>query len=65
MPWPMPSIATGCIASAMSALAPQSNRPRLLLDLMQQNTHLTMTVKELTERVEVLARDVHASLVKD
>jgi uncharacterized membrane protein len=37
---------------------------RILLELVQQNTDLTMTVKELTERVEALTRDVHASLVK-
>jgi uncharacterized membrane protein len=37
---------------------------KILLDLMQQNTDLTMTVKELTERVEGLTRDVHAALVK-
>ena len=37
---------------------------RILLELMQQNTDLTMTVKDLTERVEVLTRDVHAALVK-
>ena len=37
---------------------------KLLLDLMQQNTDLTMTVKSLTERVEALTKDVHASLVK-
>ena len=37
---------------------------KILLDLMQQNTDLTMTVKSLTERVEALTRDVHASLVK-
>src|SRR5580698_5276320 len=36
---------------------------KILLDLMQQNTDLTMTVKSLTERVEALTRDVHASLV--
>lgn len=38
---------------------------KLLLDLVQQNTDLTMTVKELTERVEALTRDVHTSLVKN
>jgi uncharacterized membrane protein len=38
---------------------------KILLDLMQQNTDLTMTVKELTERVEGLTRDVHAALVKN
>jgi uncharacterized membrane protein len=38
---------------------------KILLDLMQQNTDLTMTVKSLTERVEALTRDVHASLVKN
>jgi uncharacterized membrane protein len=37
---------------------------RILLDLMQQNTDLTLTVKALTERVEALTRDVHAALVK-
>src|ERR1700761_1203702 len=37
---------------------------KLLLDLVQQNTDLTMTVKSLTERVEALTRDVHATLVK-
>jgi uncharacterized membrane protein len=37
---------------------------KILLDLMQQNTDLTMTVKNLTERVEALTRDVHAALVK-
>ena len=38
---------------------------KILLDLMQQNTDLTMTVKSLTDRVEALTRDVHASLVKN
>jgi uncharacterized membrane protein len=37
---------------------------KILLDLMQQNTDLTMTVKSLTERVEALTREVHATLVK-
>jgi uncharacterized membrane protein len=37
---------------------------RILLDLMQQNTDLTMTVKSLTERVEALTKDVHATLLK-
>jgi uncharacterized membrane protein len=41
------------------------DQTKILLDLMQQNTALTMTVKSLTERVEVLTRDVHASLVKN
>jgi uncharacterized membrane protein len=36
----------------------------ILLELVQQNTDLTLTVKELTEHVEALTRDVHASLVK-
>ena len=40
------------------------DQTRILLELVQQNTDLTMTVKELTERVEALTRDVHASLVK-
>jgi len=37
---------------------------KLLLDLMRQNTDLTMTVKALTERVEVLTQDVHEALVR-
>jgi uncharacterized membrane protein len=40
------------------------DQTRILLELVQQNTDLTMTVKELTEHVEALTRDVHASLVK-
>jgi uncharacterized membrane protein len=40
------------------------DQTKILLDLMQQNTDLTMTVKSLTERVEALTKDVHASLVK-
>jgi uncharacterized membrane protein len=40
------------------------DQTKILLELMRQNTDLTITVKELTERVEVLTRDVHASLVK-
>lgn len=31
----------------------------LLLDMIQQNTELTRTVKALTERLEVLTREVH------
>ena len=34
----------------------------LLVELMKQNTDLTMTVKTLTERVETLTREVHARL---
>ena len=41
------------------------DQTRILLELVQQNTDLTMTVKSLTERVEALTRDVHASLVKN
>ena len=37
---------------------------KLLLDLVQQNTDLTMTVKALTERVEALTKDVHCALIK-
>ena len=37
---------------------------KLLLDLVQQNTDLTMTVKSLTERVEALTKDVHFALIK-
>ena len=37
---------------------------QILLELMQQNTDLTRTVKSLTERVEVLTQDVHAAMVR-
>lgn len=37
---------------------------RILLELVQQNTDLTMTVKNLTERVEALTKDVHCALIK-
>jgi uncharacterized membrane protein len=40
------------------------DQTNILLDLMQQNTDLTLMVKALTERVESLTRDVHAALVK-
>jgi uncharacterized membrane protein len=40
------------------------DQTKILLELMQQNTDLTITVKELTERVEALTRDVHVSLLK-
>jgi uncharacterized membrane protein len=40
------------------------DQTKLLLELVQQNTDLTLRVKELTEHVEALTRDVHASLVK-
>ncbi len=36
----------------------------LLLDMMQQNTQLTETVKSLTERVEALTVEVHQSVVR-
>ena len=36
----------------------------LLLELMQQNTHLTTITKELTERVESLTAEIHARFVK-
>ncbi len=35
----------------------------LLLEMMQQNTALTETIKSLTERVEMLTREVHKSVV--
>lgn len=35
---------------------------RTLLDLMQQNTNLTQLVKELSERIEILARELHGQL---
>jgi uncharacterized membrane protein len=36
----------------------------LLLELMQQNTHLTTITKELTERVESLTAEIHARFMK-
>jgi uncharacterized membrane protein len=36
----------------------------LLVEMMQQNTRLTETIKALTERVEALTIDVHRSVVK-
>lgn len=36
----------------------------LLVEMVQQNTMLTETIKSLTERVEVLTREVHKSVVK-
>jgi len=35
----------------------------LLVDLVQQNTDLTATIKSLTERVESLTREVHEKLI--
>jgi uncharacterized membrane protein len=35
----------------------------LLVGLVQQNTELTATIKELTERVEVLTSEVHKRLI--
>jgi uncharacterized membrane protein len=36
----------------------------LLLDMMQQNTQITETIKALTERVETLTMEVHKSVVR-
>jgi uncharacterized membrane protein len=40
------------------------NQTNLLVDLVQQNTELTTTVKALTERVEALTRELHQRLVE-
>ena len=43
-----------------------SNRQTsLLVDMMQQNTQLTETIKLLTERIEALTREVHGRLISD
>jgi uncharacterized membrane protein len=34
----------------------------LLVEMMEQNTKLTETVKDLTERVEILTREVHGAV---
>ena len=44
--------------------AAASEQTALLVELMRQNTDLTLTVKALTERVEALTRDVHAQLLR-
>jgi uncharacterized membrane protein len=36
----------------------------LLVEMMQQNTRLTETIKQLTERVEALTVEVHRTVVK-
>jgi uncharacterized membrane protein len=36
----------------------------LLVEMMQQNTALTETIKSLTERVETLTREVHKNICK-
>ena len=41
-----------------------SEQTRVLTTMMAQNTDLTQTVKELTERVEILTKDLHANMVK-
>lgn len=40
-----------------------AQQTQLLLEMMQQNTQLTETVKALTERVESLTSEVHKKLV--
>ena len=44
--------------------AEAARQTALLLDMMQQNTQLTETVKSLTERVEALTIEVHRSVVR-
>lgn len=44
--------------------AEATRQTALLLDMMQQNTQLTETIKSLTERVEVLTIQVHKSVVR-
>jgi uncharacterized membrane protein len=40
------------------------NQTKLLVQMMEQNTKLTETIKALTERVEALTIDVHRSVCK-
>jgi uncharacterized membrane protein len=44
--------------------AAATQQAALLLEMMQQNTRLTETIKSLTERVEALTTEVHKSVVK-
>jgi len=44
--------------------AATAQQTTLLLEMLQQNTQLTTTVKSLTERVEALTLEVHRSVVK-
>ncbi len=41
-----------------------SAQTTLLVDMLQQNTQLTETVKALAERVEALTNDLHAQLIR-
>jgi len=43
--------------------AAMTRQTALLLDMMQQNTQLTETIKTLTERVEALTLEVHQHVV--
>lgn len=43
--------------------AEATRQTALLLDMMQQNTQLTETIKSLTERVEALTLEVHKHVV--
>ena len=44
--------------------AAATQQTALLLEMMQQNTRLTETIKALTERVEALTLEVHKTVVK-
>jgi uncharacterized membrane protein len=39
-----------------------ANQTALLVEMVQQNTQLTETIKSLTERVEALTREVHMNI---
>ena len=39
-----------------------ANQTALLVEMVQQNTQLTETIKSLTERVEALTREVHLNI---
>ncbi len=50
-------------AVSLERQAAAAQQTALLLDMMQQNTQLTETVKALTERVETLTSEVHQRLI--
>ena len=49
---------------SLDRAADADRQTALLVEMMQQNTRLTETIKALTERVEALTVDVHRSVVK-
>ncbi len=64
MPWPMRNIARISIAQARSGQIAAQRQTALLLEMLQENTRLTVAIRSLTERVATLTNEVHHSVVK-